>query len=207
MRDRWDRCRALLSAALLAAGALVSAGAGAAEYSYRTNERDEVVMRLSGRITSIDGAVFLAEVRKHEPRIIELEGPGGDMLSAVRIGVIIHERYLRTHAVGTCLSACAYIWISGLKMIADEGVEIANHLPVAIQGASIGKPDDKTIAIFGWYLGKLNISVEMMSAFIEEATGPAVDGNGYFDMLAFARYWNAPIEMRVPAPTYAQIER
>ena len=84
MRDRWDRCRALLSAALLAAGALVSAGAGAAEYSYRTNERDEVVMRLSGRLTSIDGAVFLAEVRKHEPRIIELEGPGGDMLSAVR---------------------------------------------------------------------------------------------------------------------------
>ncbi|OEO31789.1 hypothetical protein VW23_014655 [Devosia insulae DS-56] len=190
----------------MAFGAGHVSGAGAAEYSYRTNERDEVVMRLSGRITSMDGAIFLAEVREHEPRIIELEGPGGDMLSAVRIGVIIHERYLRTHAVGTCLSACAYIWISGLKMIADEGVEISNHLPVAIQGASVGRPDDKTIAIFGWYLGKLNISVEMMSAFLDAAMGPGVDGNGYFDMLAFASYWNAPIEMRVPAPTYAAIE-
>lgn len=206
MRNRWDRCRALLLAGLVALGAGSVAGAGAAEYSYRTNERDEVVMRLAGRITAMDGAIFLAEVREHEPRIIELEGPGGDMLSAVRIGVIIHERYLRTHAVGTCLSACAYIWISGLKMIADEGVEISNHLPVAIQGASVGRPDDKTIAIFGWYLGKLNISVEMMSAFLDEAMGPGVDGNGYFDMLAFARYWNAPIEMRVPAPTYAAIE-
>lgn len=204
MRNGRDRCSALLLAGLLATGATASA-TSAAEYSYRTNERDEVVMRLSGRITSVDGAVFLAEVRKHEPRIIELEGPGGDMLSAVRIGVIIHERYLRTHAVGTCLSACAYIWISGLKMLADEGVQISNHLPVAIQGASIGRPDDKTIAIFGWYLGKLDISVEMMSAFLDEATGPGVDGNGYFDMLAFAKYWNAPIEMRVPAPTYAAI--
>jgi hypothetical protein len=207
MRDRWDRCRALLAAGLLATGTVVTSGADAAEYSYRTNERDEVVMRLSGRITPIDGAAFLAAVRKHEPRIIELEGPGGDMLSAVRIGVIIHERYLRTHAVGTCLSACAYIWISGLKMIADEGVEISNHLPVAIEGASIGRPDDKTIAIFGWYLGKLDISVEMMSAFLDEASGPGRGDDGYFDMLAFARYWNAPIEMRVPAPTYAQIER
>jgi hypothetical protein len=205
MGDRWDRCRALLLAGLLAVGTVAGSGADAADYSYRTNERDEVVMRLSGPITSIDGATFLAAVRKHEPRIIELEGPGGDMLSAVRIGVIIHERYLRTHAVGKCLSACAYIWISGLKMIADEGVEIANHLPVAIQGASVGRPDDKTIAIFGWYLGKLNISVEMMSAFLDEATGPGVDGNGYFDMLAFAKYWNAPIEMRAPAPAYAAI--
>ena len=197
----------MLFAGLFAIGAGAAFDADAAEYSYRTNERDEVVMRLSGPITTIDGAVFLSEVREHEPRIIELEGPGGDMLSAVRIGVIIHERYLRTHAVGTCLSACAYIWIAGLKMLADEGVQISNHLPVSIRGEDAGLPDRKTVAIFGWYLGKLNISVEMMSAFLNEATGVGRDQNTYFDMLAFAQYWNAPVEMRVPAPAYAAIGR
>lgn len=206
MRDRRDRRLApILLAGLVATGA--TAVAGAAEYSYRTNERDEVVMRLSGRITSVDGALFLAAVREHEPRIIELEGPGGDMLSAVRIGVIIHERYLRTHAVGNCLSACAYIWIAGLKMLADEGVQISNHLPVSIRGAGEGMPDNKTVAIFGWYLGKLNISVEMMSAFLDKATGVGSGGNTYFDMLAFAQYWNAPVEMRVPAPAYAAVQQ
>lgn len=197
----------MLIIGLLAIGATAAFSASAAEYSYRTNERDEVVMRLSGPITTIDGAVFLNEVREHEPRIIELEGPGGNMLSAVRIGVIIHERYLRTHAVGACVSACAYIWIAGLKMLADEGVQISNHLPVSIHGEDAGLPDRKTVAIFGWYLGKLNISVEMMSAFLDEATHTGSNENTYFDMLAFAQYWNAPVEMRLPAPGYAAIGR
>ena len=169
--------------------------AAAADYAFRTNPNGDVVLTLSGAITSVDGAVFLEQVNRNKPRIVELEGMGGDVLSAVRIGVIIHERYMWTHAIGPCRSACAYIWIAGLHMLADEGVEIANHLPVAAHGELEGQPHQRGIALFGWYLGKLNISVEMMEAFLDAATQSGTKPNQYFDMLAFAQYWNAPVEI------------
>lgn len=184
--------------AALAAMAFGCAHVSAADYAVRTNSTGEVVLTLSGPITPMDGAVFLEQVNRHKPRIVELEGMGGDVLSAVRIGVIIHERYLWTHAVGPCRSACAYIWIAGLHMLADEGVEIANHLPVATRGEQQGRPHQRGIALFGWYLGKLNISVDMMEAFLDTATDNGAMPNRYFDMLEFAEYWNAPVEI-VPA--------
>lgn len=192
-----------LLAAVVAALGLVTASANAADYAYRTNERGELVLRLSGPITPVDGGIFLAEVNRKQPRIVELSSPGGDMLSAVRIGVIIHERYMWTHAVGECRSACAYIWIAGLHMLADEGVEISNHLPVATVGETEGLPHLKGTALFGWYLGRLEISVEMMEAFLAEATARGTTPNRYFDMLAFARYWNAPVELVKARPIVA----
>jgi hypothetical protein len=166
--------------------------AAGAEYSYQAKANGDIVLRLSGPITSVDGAIFLEQVNRHKPRIVELEGPGGDLLSAVRIGVIIHERYMWTHAVGECRSACAYIWIAGLHMLADEGVEISNHLPVPLLEE---RPNQRGIALFGWYLGKLNISVDMMEAFLDRATQFGTVPNQYFDMLEFAQYWNAPVEI------------
>jgi len=181
----------LCGAAVAAAGLCPSVEA--ADYSYRTNAMGEVVLTLSGPITPVDGAIFLHEVNRRQPRIVELEGPGGDLMSAVRIGVIIHERDMWTHAIGACRSACAYIWIAGLHMLANDGVEISNHLPVTL--VSDGRPDSRGMALFGWYLGKLNISVEMLDAFLEAATARGTIPNQYFDMLAFADYWNAPVEM------------
>lgn len=186
----------------LLAGAAVLAGlplpALAADYEYRTNTNGDLVLRLSGPITPVDGGIFLAEVNRRPPRIVELSGPGGDLLSAVRIGVIIHERYMWTRAVGECRSACAYVWIAGLHMQVDEGVEILNHLPVARYGTGKGNPDTEGTALFGWYLGRLELSVEMMEAFLDKATGTGTVANQYFDMLEFAQYWNAPVEI-VPA--------
>ena len=165
--------------------------ARAAEYIYRTNAAGDVVLTLSGPITADDGAIFHDEVNRNKPRIIELEGPGGDLLSTMRIGVIIHERHISTHAIGPCRSACAYMWMAGLHMLADEGVEISNHLPVPL--VSDGRPNQQGIALFGWYLGKLNISIEMMEAFLEAATGNGTLPNQYFDMLTFAEHWNKPV--------------
>lgn len=84
------------------------------------------------------------------------------MLSAVRIGVIVHERRMQTHATGPCRSACAYVWIAGMHMLADEGVEISNHPPVPLLAEHT---DQRGIAMFGWNLGKLDISVAMMTPF------------------------------------------
>ena len=172
---------------------LQSTIATAADYNYRTTPTGDVVLTLSGVITPIDASVFLAEVNRRHPAVVELDGPGGDMLSAARIGVIINERAISTHAVGDCLSACAYIWIAGRRMIATEGVEIANHLPAASGGPNEGIPQAKNLAIFGWYLGRLNLSIEMMDAFLNLATRYGTETNEYFDMLAFAQYWNAPV--------------
>ena len=189
----------------LLAGAVVTLAslalpALAADYDYRTNANGDLVLRLSGPITQVDGGIFLAEVNRNQPRIVELSGPGGDLLSAVRIGVIIHERYMWTRAVGECRSACAYIWIAGLHMQADHGVKILNHLPVARYGADQGTPDAEGTALFGWYLGRLELSVEMMEAFLDKATATGTVANQYFDMLEFAQYWNAPVEIVPPEP-------
>ena len=196
----------MMRSILLVCGGLAAVGlsgpVGAADYSFRTNSDSDVVLTLSGPITSVDGGIFLHEVNRNKPRIVELEGPGGDMLSAVRIGVIISERHLWTHAIGPCRSACAYIWIAGLHMFADEGVEIDNHLPVSSLGEH---PNQRGIALLGWYLGKLDISVDMMEAFLDEATRHGTIPNRYFDMLAFAQHWNAPVEIvpMNPAPHVA----
>jgi hypothetical protein len=164
----------------------------------RTDDAGKVILTVSGYITPVDGTLFLDVVNRSAPNVIEIEGPGGDMLSAARIGVVIHERALATHAIGNCRSACAYIWIAGASMVADEGVAIDNHLPVATEGQFEGMPHHKAVAIFGWYLGKLNLSVEMMDAFLNLATRYGTSPNEYFDMLAFAQYWNAPVTI-VPA--------
>ena len=189
------------SAVLAVAAALLAIWpAFGADYAVRTQANGDVVLTLSGPITPVDGASFLLEVNRSRPRIVELEGMGGDVLSAARIGVIIHERQMWTHAIGPCRSACAYIWIAGAKMLVDEGVEIANHLPVAAHGEFEGMPHQRAIALFGWYLGKLNISLEMMDAFIDTATARGATPNQYFDMLAFARYWNAPVQLMPGTP-------
>ena len=185
----------LLAAPLALCLSLLIPPVFAAEYSYRTNESGEIVLTLSGPITVADGAAFLVAVNRNNPRIVELEGPGGDMLSAARIGIIIHERRMSTHAIGDCRSACAYIWIAGQQMLADEGVAIDNHLPANFRGGVATSPDAEHLAIFGWYLGKLDLSVEMMGAFLNLATGHGSAPNQYFDMLAFAQYWNAPVEI------------
>ena len=186
--------RLLFTLSAIAVILVAASPAFAADYAVRTRANGDVVLTLSGAITPVDGAAFLLEANRYRPRIVELEGPGGDVLSAVRIGVIIHEREMWTHAVGPCRSACAYIWIAGARMLADEGVEITNHLPVAARGDLEGLPHQRAIALFGWYLGKLNISLEMMDAFIDAATARGATPNQYFDMLAFARYWNAPVQ-------------
>lgn len=97
-----------------------------------------------------------------------------------------------TYAVGECRSACAFIWIAGLHMLADEGVKIANHLPAP---SPEEHPNHRGTALLGWYLGKLYISVDMMEAFLDRATGFGTVPNQCFDMLEFAQYWNAPVEI------------
>src|SRR5262245_19203142 len=76
-------------AALSAIIALFASPALAAEYATRTDPRGAVILTLSGPITAFDGALFLDAVNDSAPSVIEIEGPGGDMLSATRIGVII----------------------------------------------------------------------------------------------------------------------
>lgn len=169
--------------------------AGAAEFAFSVSPSGERVLSVSGPITTIDGALFLNEVNRHRPQVVAVTGAGGDMLSAARIGVIIHERQIATHAVGECRSACAFIWIAGSQLRAAAGAEILSHLPVAIKGAHEGEPHPHGYALFGWYLGKLNLSVEVMDAFLAAATAEGTVANQYFDMLAFAQYWNAPVKI------------
>jgi hypothetical protein len=188
----------LLLPCIVAILAIAQSIAGAAEFDVRVGDGGEVVLRLGGTISALDSETFLREVNRHAPRVVEIEGPGGDFLSAVQIGVIIKSQGLRTHAIGECLSSCSYIWMAGAPMIADEGVTIGIHLPFADSAVPYAGPKWLPYALHGWYLGRLGMSVEMMEAFYIEATDYGRVPNRSFDMLEFARHWYEPVEIVPP---------
>ena len=185
------RSGVLAVAALVAVATVVPTGA--AEFEARRGDGGELIYSLTGPILPTDGAMFRAALINGVPDVVEIEGPGGDFLSAVRIGVTIKDHGIRTHATGRCFSSCAYIWIAGSQMLADEDASIDIHLPEVGASADSGEQQWLDRALLGWYLGRLDLSIEMMEAFLIEATDFGRVSNRSFDMLAFAREWNAPV--------------
>jgi hypothetical protein len=146
-------------------------------------------------IAPADGASLLAAIGHYNPEVVELSGPGGDFMSATQIGVAIRSRGIATHATGDCFSSCAFIWMAGRPMIVDEGVTIAVHLPAADEGVPYAGPAWLPHAVLGWYLGRLDLSAQMMEAFYIEATAYGRVENRHFDLVQFAQHWTAGVEV------------
>lgn len=65
--------RFLLTLPAIAVILVAASPAFAADYAVRTRANGDVVLTVSGAITPVDGAAFLLEANRYQPRIVELE--------------------------------------------------------------------------------------------------------------------------------------
>ena len=74
------------------------------------------------------------------------------------------------HMTGVGGDLFAVVWMAGERMIVDEGVAIDIHLPMVDATVPYSGPQWLPSAVLGWYLGRLELSPEMMEAFFAQLT-------------------------------------
>jgi ATP-dependent protease ClpP protease subunit len=62
---------------------------------------------------------------------VRLDSPGGDVMEAIRIGRLIHERFMHTVVMPEreCASACVFILAAGVLRIPTQKAHVAVHRP------------------------------------------------------------------------------
>jgi hypothetical protein len=180
---------------VLGAGALALAtvpAAFGAELTVRTSDDGARTFVLSGPLEPWNAVEFLAEMTNAPPVLVEMEGVGGDLVAAVRIGSMIDALDIDTHATGPCTDACAFVWLAGTTLIADAHAKIEVDFTFDAAAGDQGASQDP--ALVGWYFGRLALSVEMMDAYLA-LTGGSLPG-GKLDLLSFVALRDAPVEIR-----------
>jgi hypothetical protein len=60
---------------------------------------------------------------------VALDSPGGDVLEAMRIGRVVHERFMLTKVLRECSSACVLILAAGATRIVGDHAHLGLHRP------------------------------------------------------------------------------
>jgi hypothetical protein len=119
--------------------------------------RDAIV--LNGQINAGDDEEFIGLADRLDHALIFLNGPGGNMITALNIG-----RYVRTRGWDTavadkqlCMSACAVLWLAGTNRYMADTALIGFHAAYQLEQdkaveSSIGN------ALVGAYLNSLGLS-------------------------------------------------
>lgn len=118
--------RKLLTALFFAA---LCGTASAAEITLTEREGYKPVIEVTGRIVNGDSDKFLAVIGKHRRGIVIMEGPGGDVDDALRIGVTIAARGFATYVrpVKACHSGCALMWLVGKDRYIGKSGQVGFH--------------------------------------------------------------------------------
>jgi len=149
-----------LFAAVLAAASILAVAqcANAADIS-SPNER---MIDITGPIVDGDFGTFKTILAEHGDTVVVMvgESPGGILIEAMAIGELINKKGLRTVVQGRCLSACALIFMSGVKKGMGEGSILAFHAPAHADGSrSTGGA-----ALSGAYLHGLGVGYDFIYA-------------------------------------------
>jgi hypothetical protein len=145
----------LLAALMLMMSALAAVPARAADISVDTGDSLPIIS-ITGEIRSGDDVTFRRVASRHNRAIVLLNGPGGQLTTALAIGRIINERgYSTAAAPGTCSSACALIWLAGSRRAAFSTARIGFHAGYRIDGGE-SMEDGVANAIIGRYMTQLN---------------------------------------------------
>jgi len=148
----------LFAAVVVAASVFgVAECANAAEFTYNSS-----MITISGPIVEGDYGTFksLLEAHGNTKDVLIGESPGGLLIEAIAMGELIHKRGLRTSVGGRCLSACALIFMSGVKKGMGKGSVLAFHAPA-------DQDDVKSTAgaaLSGAYLNSLGVSYAFIYA-------------------------------------------
>jgi hypothetical protein len=89
-------------------------------------------IQISGNITAEDGPAFMERTKDIQTARVDLNSKGGQLLSGITIGEIIHQRGWSTYvSEGTeCDSACALMWLAGKQRDMGKNAMLAFHAPL-----------------------------------------------------------------------------
>lgn len=121
----------------LAAGPVAAADVSVSQYDEDYADGPGAYIVISGETLPGDYERFIAALPEaiaiHGSRAfpidIWLEGPGGDLDVALKLGELIYDLGFATLVdQGTeCVSACALLWLSGARLYMVEGAQIGFH--------------------------------------------------------------------------------
>ena len=145
---------------VFAAGLSLSSVAFAADIEVlpAKNKDDHVLITIEGEIKSGDDATFRSIAAKYSDAIVLLNSEGGMIGPAMDIGRTIKLLGYETviYKTGSCVSACALIWVAGSKRTIFEGGEVGFHASYLDKdGAKLETGVGN--ALVGYYLSQLGL--------------------------------------------------
>jgi hypothetical protein len=189
--------KGLLLAGIIAV--VVSGSAQAATITYN--------VRAPGYDITIDGEIKVGDAKEFEriaglignnTALVILSGPGGTFIDARQIGKLIRSRNWSTQVKDEeCLSACATIWISGVKRWASQKSLIGFH---AVYDGRSGQESGPGNALAGAYLNEIGLSDEAI-AYLTMAPSDMVV---YLTAESASKY-SIAYEGRLPMEAYIQL--
>jgi hypothetical protein len=135
----------------------VSVGAGTTPAKDGLNShagRNASSIRISGVIEPGTYRRFMDELRRKQPSMVIVDGPGGRVLEAMMIGTEIRRRGISTVLPGnrSCASACALIYLSGAKRYIGPRASIGVH-----SAANHGRDDESGTTMMARYLSGIGV--------------------------------------------------
>jgi hypothetical protein len=117
------------------------------------------IISLNGEITNADGDKFSVIANRFSNALVEMNSPGGSLLSGIQIGTIIRLRAFQTlvRKGEVCASACAYAWLAGTERYVEGGAKIGFHAAY-IMSQGQAKESGSGNALLGSYLSRIALS-------------------------------------------------
>ena len=90
--------------------------------------------------------------------IVVLQGDGGDLQAAIKIGTAIRLKNYATlvPSDSNCASACAVAWLGGAPRVMEDGSQIGFHAAYAVKNGETTEAGPAN-ALLGAYLGKIGL--------------------------------------------------
>ncbi len=169
---------------LIAAAVALMLGAGAAEaasvlVTYRDAEGHHAGVEITGAITPSVVEAFAREVAFLRPRFeiihVELDSPGGNVDSAMKLGTIARENSLWVGVSkpgAQCLSACVLALAGGvyrpvIDPIAIHRPQLANEHFAGLDAAEAHRHYEELMAGVGRYLQEMGIDERLFAAMLQ----------------------------------------
>jgi hypothetical protein len=116
-----------------------------------------------------DTTLFAVLAAYQKNAVVFLEGPGGKLITALQIGLIINQRGFSTAVADgdKCVSSCALIWLGGKERLMGNNSYLGFHAasdsrakPEELKASSVGN------AMIGAYLAQVGIKEIETIAFL-----------------------------------------
>ena len=117
------------------------------------------VLFVQGPIVAGDAERFARLLPQGRRPLVVLSGPGGLLRESLAIGLMVHRLRLPTLVLpgGICLSACAYIWLSGNPRILSHHALVGTHAAYAEDSTGRKRETGSGNALLGAWLRELGL--------------------------------------------------